>query len=36
MIGKAIWPCVSSLVEYQDPKLNIKTINNSIDNELEY
>ena len=35
MIGKGIWPCVSSLVEYQDPKLN-KTINNSIDNELEY
>ena len=35
MIGKAIWPCVSSLVEYQDPKFN-KTINNSIDNELEY
>ena len=35
MIGKAIWPCVSSLVGYQDPKLN-KTINNSIDNELEY
>ena len=33
MIGKAIWPCVSLLVE--DPKLN-KTINNSIDNELEY
>ena len=35
MIGKAIWPCVSSLVEYQDPKLN-STINNSVDNELEY
>ena len=35
MIGKAIWPCVSSLVEYQDPKRN-KAINNSIDNELEY
>ena len=35
MIGKAILRCVSSLVEYQDPKLN-KTINNSIDKELEY
>ena len=35
MIGKAIWPCVSTLVEYQDPKLN-KTISNLTDKELEY